>query len=438
MMTLQRLYEQKLTTFTQAISRIEAGDDIITPILLGEPPGLLDALPLYEGLHNNRLFQMFTLRPVIDIAPERLKVITMFMGSSERKAFQAGKIDLLPNHFSDVPVLLQQVTKNRVIMATVSPMDEEGYFSLGTNCDYISLLTKEAKTILLEVNEHMPRTYGKNKIHISEVTALVENHQPLPEAAEPVVTEKDEKIGKYIADLIHDGDTLQIGFGAIPNTVMEYLKNHRDLSISTEMIPDKIVDLYESGAISNMSRLEYKGKMTSTFAFGTKKLYDFLHENPNVFMLPVTETNNITKIAELDRLVTINATVEVDFLGQCNSEKVGNLYWSSTGGQAEFGIGVRMAAHGRGIICLHSTTKNDEISKIVPTLAPGTPVSTSKNDVDYVVTEYGIAQLRGKTIRERTQELIRIAHPKFREELAFEARKLGYLLSDEYLKTPTF
>ncbi|MFX3623644.1 MAG: acetyl-CoA hydrolase/transferase family protein [Ectobacillus sp.] len=427
-MTLQRQYDQKLMTCEQAVSLIEAGDDIITPILLGEPPGLMAALPSHEGLSGNRLFQMFTPRPVIQVKPERLKIISMFMGSGERKAFQAGQIDLLPNHFSDVPALLQEFTNNRVIMATVSPMDDRGYFSLGTNCDYVSVLIKTAKAVLLEVNNHMPRTYGKNQIHISEVTAIAENHQPLPEAEEPIVTEKDEKIGKYIAELIHSGDTLQIGFGAIPNVVMGYLKNHRDLSIFTEMIPDKIVELYESGAVTNMSRTEYKGKMTATFAYGTKRLYDFMHENEDIFMMPVNETNHICNVAKLDKLVTINATVEVDFLGQCNSEKVGSLYWSSTGGQAEFGIGARLAAHGRGIICLHSTAKDDQISKIVPALAPGTPVTTSKNDVDYIVTEYGVAQLRGKAIRERTKELIRIAHPKFQEELTFQAKKMGYMI----------
>ncbi|WLR51299.1 acetyl-CoA hydrolase/transferase C-terminal domain-containing protein [Bacillus tianshenii] len=427
-MTLQRKYEQKQTSAAKAVEFIEQGDDLIVPILVGEPPALLDALPHYDGLRGNRLFQMLSSRPVMQIDEERLKIISMFLGKDERRAFHAGEIDLLPNHFSDVPALLQEITSNQVIMATVSPIDEEGYFSLGTNCDYIAPLLKTAKTILVEVNKQMPRTYGENQIHIDEVKAIVENDLPLPVAGEPLITEKDAKIGSYVADLIHNGDTIQIGFGAIPNAVMDYLKNHRNLSVATEMIPDKLVDLIESGAVSNLSRKTYEGKTTGTFAYGSKRLYEFLHENKDVYMLPVNKTNDITSIANEGNIVTINASVEIDFLGQCNSEKVGKMYWSSTGGQAEFGIGARIAEGGRGIICLHSTAKNGQISKIVPTIAAGTPISTSKNDIDYVVTEYGVAKLRGKTIRERTKALINIAHPKFRDELEHTAKEMGYLL----------
>ncbi|WP_100331092.1 acetyl-CoA hydrolase/transferase family protein [Bacillus xiapuensis] len=426
-MNYEREYLKKRVQPHQAAAFIREGDDIIVPLIPGEPPGLLDALEKRTDLKGNRLFQMLTARPPIAKPPEQLKVISMFLSGGDRKSFHDGQVDLLPNHFSDVPQLLEEITSERVVMATVSPMDENGYFSLGTNCDYIAPIAKQAKTILLEVNQYMPRTFGLNQIHLSEVTSLIENHQPLLEAPSPVVTEKDEKIGRFIAELIQDGDSLQIGFGAIPNAVMESLKNHRNLNIFTEMIPDKLVDLYKSGAVTNMGRSDYPGKTTATFAFGTRRLYDFLHENQQFFMLPVHETNHICRIAQMDGIVAINASIEVDFLGQCNSEKAGPLYWSSSGGQAEFGIGARLAKRGRGIICLHATTKDEQISKIVPAFAPGTPITTSKNDVDYVVTEYGAAKLRGKTIRERTKELIQIAHPKFREELRFEAKKMGYL-----------
>ncbi|WP_203362546.1 acetyl-CoA hydrolase/transferase family protein [Bacillus sp. REN10] len=421
-------YSQLLTSAEQAIACIEAGEDIIVPLLPGEPPGLLAALENRTDLQRNRLFQLLTARPAIKKHPDELKVISMFLSGGDRKAFHAGDVDLLPNHFSDVPVLLEEITNERVIMATVAPMDENGYFSLGTNCDYTAPLARKAKKILLEVNEYMPRTYGMNQVHISEVTALIENHQPLLESPTPEVTEKDEKIGSYIADLIKDGDSLQIGFGAIPNAVMDSLTNHHNLNIFTEMIPDKLVDLVKSGAVSNIGRSDYPGKTTATFAFGTQKLYDFLHENEQVYMLPVDQTNDISRISEIDGMITINATIEVDFLGQCNSEKAGSLYWSSTGGQAEFGIGARRSKGGKGIICLHSTTKDGKISKIVPMLAPGTPVTTSKNDVDYIVTEFGVAKLRGKTIRERTAALIEIAHPDFREELTEKAKEMGYLI----------
>ncbi|MBM7649192.1 acyl-CoA hydrolase [Bacillus ectoiniformans] len=426
-MSSERKYKEKLVSAEVAAAKIEAGDDIIVPLIPGEPPALLEALENRNDLQDNRLYQMLTARPFIKKDPSQLKVVSMFLAKGDRQAFHDGEVDLLPNHFSDLATLLPEITKQRVIMATVSPMDENGFFSLGTNCDYTSGLIKSAKTVLLEVNQHMPRTFGMNQIHISEVDALIENHQPLLEAPTPVITEKDQKIGQYIADLIKDGDSLQIGFGSIPNAVMNSLGNHRDLNIFTEMIPDKLVDLYKSGAVSNLGRSDYPGKTTATFAFGTQRLYDFLHQNEDVFMLPVSQTNDICRISQIKQMVTINATVEVDFLGQCNSEKVGPLYWSSSGGQAEFGISARMSEGGRGIICLHSTAKQDQISKIVPVLAQGAPVTTSKNDVDYVVTENGVAKLRGKTIRERTKALIEIAHPKFREELAHEAKKIGYM-----------
>lgn len=426
-MLKERMYQEKLVSAEQAVASIAAGDDIIVPILPGDPPALLDALEKRNDLCNNRLFQMLSSRPFMKKDPEQLKIISVFLGGGDRKGFTSGEVDLLPNHFSDIPQLLAEITNQRVIMATVSQMDENGYFSLGTNCDYTATLMKSAEKIILEVNENMPRTYGLNQVHISEIDYIIENHQPLPEARIPKITEKDRIIGKYIADMIKDGDSIQIGFGAIPNAVMDSLVNHENLSIFTEMFPDKLVDLYESGAVTNINRKDYPGKSTATFAFGTKRLYDFMHENEHLYMLPVNETNDIRNISEVAGLVAINATVEIDFLGQCNSEKVGTQYWSSTGGQAEFGIGSRMVSGGRSIICLHSTTKNDQVSKIVPTLATGTPVSTSKNDIDYVVTEYGVVKLRGKTIRERTEALIGIAHPNFREQLKEEAKKMGYL-----------
>ncbi|WP_230203577.1 acetyl-CoA hydrolase/transferase family protein [Bacillus massiliigorillae] len=423
-----KLYQEKLVSAEQAVAAIVAGDDIIVPILPGDPPALLDALEKRNDLSNNRLFQMLSSRPFMKKDPTQLKVISVFLGGGDRKGFTSGEVDLLPNHFSDTPQLLEEITSQRVVMATVSPMDENGYFSLGTNCDYAAPLMKTAEKIILEVNKYMPRTYGLNQVHISQIDYVIENHKPLPEAVIPTITEKDRIIGNYVAEMIKDGDSIQIGFGAIPNAVMESLLNHKDLSIYTEMFPDKLVDLYESGAVTNINRKDYPGKSTATFAFGTKRLYDFMHENENLLMLPVDKTNDIRNISGTEELVAINATVEIDFLGQCNSEKVGTTYWSSTGGQAEFGIGARMVTGGRSIICLHSTTKNDQVSKIVSTLAPGTPISTSKNDIDYVVTEYGVAKLRGKTIRERTQALIDIAHPNFREQLQEDAKNMGYIL----------
>ncbi|RYG73340.1 acetyl-CoA hydrolase/transferase family protein [Lentibacillus lipolyticus] len=427
-MNSAQVYERKRCTKTKAVTFIQPGTDIITPILAGEPEALMKQLETYDGLRGNRLFQMFSTREVLDVNPDKLKIVSMFMGAAERRAFQEGKIDLLPNHFSDIPKILRQIARKPVIMATAAPMDDKGYFSLGTNADHITAMLPYAETILLEVNEHMPRTYGENQIHISDVTAVIEHHQPIPEApTAPPQSEKDKLIGEHVASLIKNGDTLQIGFGSIPNAIIDNLKDYRNLSIHTEMIPEKIISLYESGAVTNENNPFRKGKMTATFAYGTRALYDFLHENEGVYMLPVNKTNHVGRLHEVENLVTVNAGVEVDFLGQVNSEMVGGTYWSSTGGQSDFQLASHLSEGGRGVICMHSTAKDDTISKIVPTLQPGTPVTASKNDVDYIVTEYGVARLRGKTIRERTRALIDIAHPKFREELMSEVKRMAYM-----------
>ncbi|WP_100400317.1 acetyl-CoA hydrolase/transferase family protein [Bacillus sp. FJAT-44742] len=421
-------YEMKKRTAEEAVQMIQPQTGIVVPVMAGEPPALLEALPSHEGLKGNSLYRMLPSYPVLDIEEDRLKQVSLFLSGMDRPGYHEGKVDLLPNHFSDIPDLVREATEERVIMAAVSPMDEDGYFSLGVSPAYTAPLVEDAKQIILEVNERMPRTYGiKNQIHISQVTALIENTKELPEAPNPPLSDKDQQIGKYIADIINDGDTLQIGFGAMPNAVMDFLKDHKDLGVYTEMLPDKIVDLYESGAVTNVNKPLYKGKTTMTFAFGSKRLYDFMHENEDLYFIPCDQTNDVRSISKFTNLVSINTTVEVDFLGQCNSETVKGKYYSSSGGQADFAKGVRLTEQGRGIICLYSTAKNDTISKIVPALATGAVTTTSKNDVDTIVTEYGVAQLKGKTVRERTRALIDIAHPKFREELELQAAEMGLL-----------
>ncbi|WP_231726714.1 acetyl-CoA hydrolase/transferase family protein [Carnobacterium antarcticum] len=418
----EKMYEKKKTTAQKAVQLVEPGEGIIFPIMPGEPPALLEALPMNGELSGNTLYRMLPSFPTVDISPNKLKQVSIFLSGMDRKGFNQGNIDLLPNHFSDIPALLKRRTNRPVIMATVSPMDEEGNFSLGTSPSYVASLIKDAKTIILEVNKHMPRTFGeKNTIHISEVAALVEHDFELPTLPNPKLSEKDLAIGKIIAETVKDGDTVQIGFGSMPNAVMEYLMDKRNLGIHSEMLPDKIVDLYEEGVVNNKYKTTYPTKTVSTFAIGSKRLYEFMDNNPDILMLPCDVTNDIREIAKIDNLKAINSSVEVDFLGQCNSEMVKGTYYSSTGGQADFTKGVRLSNNGRGIICLYSTAKKDSISTIVPELALGSAVSTSKNDIDTIVTEYGKAELIGKTVQERTESLIEVAHPNFREELRQKA-----------------
>jgi acyl-CoA hydrolase len=305
-------------------------------------------------------------------------------------------------------------------------MDEFGYFSLGTQADIVSEFIGTVPFIL-EVNKHMPRTFGENQIHISQIAGFVENDRPLFEDIAPSIGQKDMQIASYVADSIQNGDTLQIGIGSIPNAVVSLLKDHRHLGIHTEMFVDGIVDLVEAGAVDGTQKFTNKGKIIATFAHGSNKIYNFLHNNPAVQFLPVSIVNDPREIAKEERIVSINATTEVDLFGQCASETVAGKYYSSTGGQADFARGVRFAKEGKGFVCMTSTAKDDEISRIKLSLAPGSVVTTSKNDVDAIVTEYGIAKMYGKPISERAKQLISIAHPKFREELTFEAKKMGFI-----------
>ncbi|MBD3948718.1 acetyl-CoA hydrolase/transferase family protein [Tuanshanicoccus lijuaniae] len=423
----KKLYKEKLTTAKEAVKLIEANEGIIYPIQPGEPKGFHEALENIE-LSGNRLYRMLPGFPLLDKKQEEIKQISLFLSGYDRKAHKQGLVELLPNNFSDIPDLLLTREPNPVIVATVSPMDEDGNFSLGTSNSYVGPLVEYAKKIIVEVNEHMPHTFGeKNMIHIDQVNAIIENNVPLNTLPNLEPSEKDLKIGKIIADMVQDGDTIQIGFGSMPNAVMEYLKYKKDLGIHTEMLPDKLVDLVELGVVTNTQKEIHVGKSVATFAIGTQRLYDFMNNNPDVVMIPCNQTNALTELAKLNSLIAINSAVEVDFLGQCNSERVRDTYFSSTGGQHDFMKGVRLTHNGTGIICLYSTAKNDQYSTIVPSLFIGAPVSTTKNDIDTVVTEYGVAQLKGKTIPERVEALISIAHPNFREELREEAVKLGYL-----------
>ncbi|MER2088699.1 MAG: acetyl-CoA hydrolase/transferase C-terminal domain-containing protein [Sporosarcina sp.] len=404
--------------------------DIIVPIANGEPHRLLDILEAnHTELHDVKIHQMLTLRERDYINGKmkgHLSHVSYFLSGATRKAYQEGKIELVPNVFHEVPRMLKEVTNMSMIMTVASPMDEHGYFSLGTQADYISEFIGHVPFVL-EVNRHMPRTYGENQIHISQIAGYVENDMPLSEERTPVIGVKDLKIAEFVTNMIENGDSLQIGIGAIPNAVMSMLKNHRHLGIHTEMLTDGIVDLVKAGAVDGTRKFTHKGKIVATFAFGSQRLYDFLHENPAVEFLPVSRVNDPREIAKEEKIVSINATTEVDLYGQCASETVGGRYYSSTGGQADFARGARFAKHGKGFICMHSTVKNDTISRIKLQLTPGSVVTTSKNDVDNIVTEYGIASLHGKSLSARAKALIDIAHPAFREELLFDAKKTGIL-----------
>lgn len=415
---------------SELLSILANYQDIIVSMGNGEPDYILSAIDenpaTFSSLNIHQILEMKNRQYIQGEFPH-IRYISYFMNAYARKAFLNGKCDLMPNHFHQMPQLLESTTKSPVVVCQTSPMDEDGYFSLGTEADYTAHFIGKAPFVI-QVNEQMPRTVGENKIHISQVEAFIRHNQPLHELPEIPVRDIDEKIAEYIAERIDNGSTLQVGIGGIPNAVVRLLRNHRNLGIHTEMLTDGIYDLVQEGVVTGKEKKTYKEKIVASFVLGTKRLYDFIDHNDSIQMITVDKVNDPRIIAQEDNMIAINATTEVDFYGQCASETVAGKYYSSTGGQADFSTGVRFAKNGKGFICLYSTAKNDTISRIQPTLTPGSVVTTSKNDVDYIVTEYGIAQLKGKSIHERTKSLINIAHPKFRDELTFQAKRLGFLL----------
>ncbi|XKE96358.1 propionyl-CoA--succinate CoA transferase [Metaplanococcus flavidus] len=414
----------------EVVGLIGQGADIIIPIANGEPIKLLDILEeKADQLNDVKIHQMLALRErsYIKGELEQLKHVSYFLSGATRKVYQQAKMELVPNNFHEIPKMLKKTTKMSMIMTVASPMDEHGYFTFGTQADYVAEFVGEVPFIL-EVNENMPRTYGHNQIHISQIAGFVEHHAPLSEEKAGEISDKDLLIASSIIEDIKNGDTLQIGIGSVPNAVISMLKDHRHLGIHTEMLPDGVVDLVKAGAVDGTRKFTNRGKVIATFAYGSKKLYDFLDNNPVVEFLPVSTVNDPREIAKEKNIVSINATTEVDLFGQCASETVGGKYYSSSGGQVDFARGVRFAENGKGYICMLSTAKGDSLSRIKLQLAPGSVVTTGKNDVDNIVTEYGMARLHGVSISERAKRLISIAHPKFREELMFDAKKNGIII----------
>jgi acyl-CoA hydrolase len=412
------------------LSHIQPGADIIMPNANGEPVKVVDALEEHaDELSGVRIHQMHALQERRYINGEfgdHLRYVCYFLAPASRKAYLAGHCDLVPNHFSEVPSLLRRATKCSLVIAAASPPNRHGYFSLGTNCDYTASLIGDVP-FFLESNAQMPRTFGGNQLHISQVVGWTEVDYPLVEAHSVIPTDADKTIAGYVAERIPDGATIQAGIGGMPNALLGMLKGHRELGVHTELLSDGVIDLVEAGVITGTRKVLRRGKIVTTLALGSKRLYDFLHENSSVDFAPVDWVNDPRVIARQPSFVAINATTEVDLYGQCASETVAGRYYSSSGGQYDFSRGAMYSEGGQGFIVLQSTTRDGSMSKIRPTLTPGSVVTTSKNTVDKIVTEFGIAEMRGRTIRERAQQLIGIAHPQFRDELSAEARTLGLI-----------
>jgi acyl-CoA hydrolase len=411
------------------LDHIGPGAALIVPLANGEPVTVLDAVEAgADHLRGVRVHQMHALhdRPYLHgVHGDRLRHVAYFLSPVTRAAYARRHVDLVPANFSEVPLLLRRL-EDPLVLASVSPPDRHGYVSFGTNADYVSSMIGHAR-FFVEVNEQMPRTFGRNQLHLSQVAGWCRADYPLVEAPPIVPSAEDRRIGELVAERIPDGATIQTGIGGIPNAIMEFLTDHRDLGVHTELLSDGLMTLVETGVVTGIRKTLNRLKIVGTFALGTRTLYDFLHENAAVELWPVRYVNNPRIIGAEPGFVSINATLEVDLLGQCASESIGSQMFSGSGGQADFARGAMFSEGGQGFIVLRSTAHDGSISRIKAQLTPGAAVTTVKNTVDKVVTEYGVAELRGRTIRERATALIHIAHPAHRDRLEAAATELGML-----------
>ena len=420
-------YSKKLVSAEDAISHIKDGDKVVMAFGCCEPRAIVRAMrENYKNYNNVEIINMLLLgaTPWVD---EEVKghftYNSFFASGTNRKAISTGVADFTTCYLSEIPMVLRDIIKPRVTVMSVCPPDENGYVSLGTNVDYIETTLSHCELKIAQVNENVPRTHGKALKHISEFDFFVEANEPLPEVPAPPLSDVEIKIGKYCASIINDGDCIQLGIGGIPNAICEELKNKKDLGLHSEMVGDGVVDLIKDGVINNSKKTINAGKTILGFAFGTKKLFDFINDNPNVEMHPMDYVNNPVVIAQHDNMVSVNSCLQVDLMGQVVSDTMGLSQFSGVGGQVDFVRGATMSKGGRSIIAMPSTAKGDTISKIVPKITDYSAVTTTRNDVNYIVTEFGIAQLKGKTMKERARALISIAHPNFRDELCEEFEK---------------
>ncbi|KDE70915.1 4-hydroxybutyrate CoA transferase [Fusobacterium necrophorum DAB] len=423
----REVYKDKIVTADEAVKQIKSGDRLIFSHACGEAQEITDAL-----LRNKESYEKVEIIHLVPMGKgeyaqeENQKYFyhnSFFGGGSTRKAINGTYGDFTPSFFFEIPNLFRKNGKLPLDVAIiqVSAPDEHGYCSYGISCDYTKGAAENAKIVIAQVNKYMPRTLGENFIHLSAIDSIVEYDQPILQLNPPKIGEVQKKIGEYCAGLIQDGDTLQLGIGAIPDAVLTFLKEKKHLGIHSEMISDGVVDLILAGVIDNSQKTIHKNKCIVSFLMGSQKLYDYVHNNPGVELYPVDYVNHPFVIAQNDNMVSINSALQVDLMGQVNAESMGAKQFSGTGGQVDFVRGAAMSKGGRSIIAMPSTAAKGTISKIVMNLDVGATVTTSRNDVDYIITEYGIAELKGKTLRERAKALIAIAHPDFREQLTKQA-----------------
>ena len=434
-MDYKAIYESKRTSAERVAEQVQSGWLLCMDAGAGQTDAIMAAVAKHIRESDIRDVKVQTR---LDVYPYefyadnslagKMTGVSWFSSAGARKAVNGGWADLIPSYYQDIPGHILREYAYDAFCVAVSPMDSHGYFSLSINGSFSPAALSKAKRVCVEVNEELPRAIRGVQLHVSQVDAIVENTHKLPVLAPVTLDEKSLIIGNLIAEQIPDGACIQLGIGAIPDATGMALKTKKDLGIHTEMFTDSMVELLECGAVNNSKKQIHRGNTVTTFAYGSQRIYDLIDDNPAFEILPVDYVNNPAVISQNDNMISINAALEVDLFGQACAESVGTKHMSGSGGQVDFVRGATHSKGGKSFIAFTATAKDDTISKIKSTLTPGAVVTTSKNDIDYVVTEFGIAHLRGKSLGERAKQLIAIAHPNFRDELRFEAKKRGLMI----------
>lgn len=424
MMNWKKFYDEKISTPEEAIKDIHDGDCVVMGHAAAAPKIIQHAMAEHcEDYNDVLIFHMTTLGDNECLHPRcygHFRHVSNFLAANSRDAVNHLAGDFFPAYFKDVPEMIGDEIPCEIAAFQATPPNEEGYCSLGVSCDYAPAAIRRARSVIIEINDQMPFVYGNTMIHVSQIDRIIPCSYPLPELHAAKPSEVEIAIGKYCSTLVADGSTLQLGIGAIPNAVLSSLGDKNDLGIHSEMFSDGVAELMKKGVINGKRKTIHKGKVVATFIMGTKELYDFVNGNEDIELYPVDYTNNPFTIAQNYRMISINSCLEVDLMGQVASESIGMRQYSGIGGQIDFVRGASIAREGKSILAMPSTAANGTISRIKPFLTPGSAVSTTRNDVNYIVTEYGIARLKGRTLKHRAEDLIRIAHPDFRPALIEE------------------
>ena len=437
-MSWQSSYKHKIVTAEEAVGHIQSGNRVVVGHACASPEALLSAMvENKEQYRDVEIVHMVSMGASAYCLPENNPHFihnSIFAGPTSRQAINQGRAIFTPCHFSQIPKLFtDRILPVDVTLCMVSPPDEHGMCSFGISVDYTKPAAESSRLVIAEVTPHMPRTLGDSFIHVDQIDWIVETDARPTILNPPTITPTDEAVGGHCAELIRDGDCLQLGIGAMPDSILGFLGDKKDLGVHTEMFSDGVVDLVEAGVITCSRKNLHPGKMVATFFMGTEKLYSFVHNNPRVAMYSVDYTNDPRVIAQNDNLVSINSALQVDFSGQVVSDTIGFNQYSGTGGQLDFVRGATWSRGGRSILAFHSTAARGSISRIVPCIDRGASVTTPRADVHYIVTEYGVADLRGKSVSQRAKALIDIAHPNFREDLRREFENL-YLKDNPFLR----